>query len=866
MGGAALQLQYTSCRAGVRGGKGFQTRALSEGLRADEQREVEGQGGYSPPRDASTEPAWDEIERDFPVLFRFYRLASGRFAITRSQYSGQDYSERWGNFFAHSLVLDEWPAAVWPIDFYEWPGWKRRLEPAEDTETAPGPLPAVALEDIAPSPSFTFAELQAFLRESPGRGELLAAMIRAVFAGRRSARVLVVRDSPLNGAFWIACVQKAFPLRHALTLSQSTYQFDPRDCAALNATTTGTGFSFDETQRKFQFSMFDLVESANSEVVDEAGDYAAAMSRWMTEEPELAAGFHRFMAGVDHESIGPELPQFLSVFRMARGDTAGLDLPAMVDALQITARHIAPAQRAALFEPLADGAVWSAAEGTPEQLLALLSALAQDAGAATDRTERAPLARTWLRCFETIRNTGRWSMLPVLSESRDAIAALAPEAERGIAVHLLSPAERKAIGAGLAAIPDESAVAAEWLLGELLRSARSVGSSSTAEPVQEVIAAARGCNRGAAAAILRAFGADPSGLAAACATLAWGESETEQFRRGEKAGLALFEVLGTLPPAVCTDVRRALDRRETWPVLFHEWLATLNAARGRRELYVEYCNGVLSALPGFDRACRGAIATSFAETLDAKARGAAALTWIRVGEVDRFPPEIQRWCVDAAAATIVLSRDGSGADAARIVTERAQRLEMRLEPDRPFLRLLLEQVASPKETLAQLELARLPAALRSLDRAEYVEFLYGFLHPVLALADEDDHDQVLRACFVAGESDSFAGVYTAALTARGRSELPVAAVTGALRFWLVRVGDGGVPGSGALNEPVLQALAARLARMPRADLEKLKRRIRIADSSVSQARAKWNWVQQEIERHQRSIFARARDMLRGNRS
>ncbi|MEA2718805.1 MAG: hypothetical protein QOJ39_669, partial [Candidatus Eremiobacteraeota bacterium] len=83
----ALQLEYTSCRSGQRGSKGFQTRALSRGVRADEQREIEAQGGYSPPRGLSTEPAWEEIERDFPVLFRFYRLGSGRFAMTRSQYT-----------------------------------------------------------------------------------------------------------------------------------------------------------------------------------------------------------------------------------------------------------------------------------------------------------------------------------------------------------------------------------------------------------------------------------------------------------------------------------------------------------------------------------------------------------------------------------------------------------------------------------------------------------------------------------------------------------------------------------------------------------------------------------------------------------
>jgi hypothetical protein len=862
----ALQLHYTSCRAGVRSGKGFQTRALSTGLRPDEQREIEAQGGYSPPRDAASEPPWDEIERDFPVLFRFYRLSSGRYAITRSQYSGQDYSERWGNFFAHTLVFDEWPPAVWPIDYYEWPGWKRRLEPAEDTETPPEPLPRIALGGAEPSASFTLDELQAFLQEAPGRVETLAAMIRAVFVGRTSGRALVVRDSPLNDAFWIACTQKAFPLRHALTLTQSTYQFDSRDCAALNATTSATDFTFGETERKFQFCMFDFIAGTHSEIPGEAADYAATIARWMAEQPELAAAFHAFMAGVAHDEIGPELPQLLSVFRMSRGDKTGLALPAMVDALHVTARHVIPALRASLFEPLADAAVWSAAEGTPEQVLSLLSALAQGVEAATAGAERPPLARTWLRCFETVRTTGRWSVLPALSESRDAIAALAPDAERSISLTLLSTSESAAIGAALATIPVESSIAIEWLIGEVLRSARSAGTPSTTGPVQAVVAAAReraGRDRNVAVAILRAFGTDPSGLAAACTALASGSVAAETAQRGESAGRALFAVLRALPEAERTAVRRELDREDTWQILFGEWLATLEASRGHRDVYAEYCNGVLRELPGFDRACRGPIARTFAEALDEPARGAAALNWVRVGEVDRFPPMIQRWCIEAAAATIPFSRDvPGGADAARLVAERAQRLEMHLEPDRPFLRLLLERVESPRATPELLELARLPTALRRIEPRQYGEFLRGFLRPALSRADEDDHAQVLRAAFVAADAASFADAYAETLSASGRDELPVGAVSAALRFWLACEGDGDLPGRGALNERALQALVTRLARMSRPEFEKVQRRVRFADSSTSPGRAKWEWIQHEVARRNRSIFTRVSDLLR----
>jgi hypothetical protein len=865
MSRAALQLEYTSCRCGQRGGKGFQTRAASPGIRPDEQHEIEGQGGYTPPRDAPSEPTWEVIEHDFPVLFRYYQIASGRFAITRAQYTGRDYSERWGNFFAHTLVVEDGPLERWPIDYYEWPGWKRRLELHEDTETVPDPLPDVALDAIEASPSFALAELQAFLHEVPARVGTLAAMIRAVFFGQSRARMLVVRDSALNGAFWIGCVQKAFPLRHALGLTQSTYQFDARDCAALNATTEGTGFSFDETQRNFQFCMFDLVEGISSDVPDDEAEYASTVAHWMADQPARLGAFHAFMAGIDHAALDSQLVRFLRVFRMIEGDE--LAVGEMIDALEIVSPYLSASARVPLCAPLGRAAEWAAAHGSPEELLAILRFLTEGADAAPDRP---PVAQTWLRCFETARAAQRWMMLPVLSECRDAIAARAPDAERGIAVLLMSAGELDAVGASLAAMPADADVAIEWLLGEVLRSAQAVGVASDSAALQGVIAAARaraGRIPASAAALLRAFGSDTRGLAAACATLAFGGgadvTDPEVNRRGDITGRALYDVLQDAPEAARAGVRRALDRPETWTVLFGEWRATLAANRRGTALYAEYRDRVLSAVPGFDRVARGEIARTFAETLEPVARAATALAWFESGEVNRFPADMQTWCVDAAAATIRLTRDATGGDTASLVAERARRLGMTLEPDRPFLRWLLDAASRPNATMRSLGLERLPAAMHKLERAEYGAFMRAFLPPALTCADDDGaHEELLQAAFLRTEEQLFTEAYTAAIAAVGRDALQVQAVVAALRFWLVRAGDRGVDGSAALLRPALEALATRLARMSRAELQKVERGIKVADA-FSPAHERWTDMRQEVERRRRSFVARVGDMFRG---
>ncbi|MEA2719924.1 MAG: hypothetical protein QOJ39_1788, partial [Candidatus Eremiobacteraeota bacterium] len=769
-------------------------------------------------------------------------------------------------FFAHTLVVENGAPALWPIDYYEWAEWKRRLEPDEDTDTPPEPLRTVALEAIEPSPSFVLPELQAFLRESPGRAGMLSAMVRAVFIGQASSRVLVVRDSPLNGAFWIACVQKAFPLRHALALTQSTYQFDTRDCAMLNATTTGTDFTFDETQRKFQFFMFDLIEDASSDVPDDNAEFASSIAGWMAEQPDVLAAFHAFMAQVEHDAIGPELLQFVRVFRIGRGDIAGLSIADVVAALHVVAPYLSTAARKPLLEPLARATEWAAAEGAPEELLSLLNSLAESSAEAVAPAQGSGIAQTWLHCFQAIRARRRWNMLPALSESRDAIAKLSREADRDIARLVLS--DITSIGTSLAEMPLDADIALEWLMGEVLRSAQCAGAATDSGPVQDVIAAARGRaarDEGGIAALLRAFGNDARGLAATCATLASGAAglnDPEAYRRADVTGRALRGILEDVPESVRVAVRRALDRSDTWAILFGEWQGVLAARGGSERLYAAYRDDVLSTVPGFDRACRGEIARTYAQSLDAQARPAVAVGWIRSGEVERFPRDVQQWCVRAAAGSLRLSRGMPGDEEAEAaIADRAQRLSMPLEPDVPFLRGLLAAASRDDVTAARLE--RLPTALRNIERSEYAAFLRGFLRPALSgLLDADENEALLHAAFVPAEAACFVDEYTGAITASGRAALPVPSVAALLRFWLVRVGDGEVPGSAAVIRPVVAALTTRLVKMSHADLESVRRRVRFTDSTPSPAAVRWKRIEQEVERRNRTLLTRVGDLLR----
>lgn len=865
----AHQLHYTSCRRGQGGGKGFQTRATSAGVRPDEQREIEARGGYTPPRDLLDEPTREDIERDFPVVFRFYRLSSGRYALTRSQYSGQDYSQRWGNFFAHTLVLDDGAPELWPIDYYEWEGWKGALEPDEDNEEAPPVLPAVVLSGIEPSASFTLTELQAFLRENPGRPGVLSAMVRAVFFGPSRSRVLVVRDTALDGPFWLACVEKAFPLRQAISLPLCTYQFDPRDCAALNATTTGTNFTFADTERNFQFCMFDLAEGTASDIPDDGAEYASTVTRWLAEQPDQLAAFHAFTADVEHDGIGRELAHVLRLFRTSIKD-ASLSVAAVVEALDGAAALLPASARAKLVAPVADVAEQAAAAGTPEQVISVLRFLADAAERDLMPSARAVIAQTWVRCFVALLSAQRWTGLPALSELRDG---LAPDIDRVIAERMLSPTSVAVIGAALAAMPSDAGAQFEWIVAEALRSAQVLNGARPWEhrTMQELVAAvAVRANRDAAvaAALLRAFGDDARGIAFVSAALLSHETPTaaETERRGIVLGRAFFDLFNGAPDPEQAALRRALDAPATWPVLFGEWCAIVAARPGDAACYEMYRDRVLPSLPGYTREYRGSIVRAYAETLEGPRRGAQALTWLRNGDVNVFPRELQEWCVLTAALAVPLARSvNGGLAAAEAVAHRARELGITLDPDRPFLRAALEWIRQPNALASARDLDRLAPMLRRLDDVDYREFLHDFLPPALLNAGSDEqHEAVVGATFVPAARAVFAAVYTAALSANDANALPKAAVTTALRFWLGKNATSPVPFA-ELNGPALDALTVRLAKLRRPEFEAVQRHFEADRALGPVASTRWRRIKDDIERRNRSIWSRLGAAVRRER-
>lgn len=257
----AFQVHYTSCRYGQSGFAGFQVRSASEGISAGEIDEVVKHSSY---RHSLIVAGGDA----FPVARRFYRLSSGRIALTQVVYTGTDYSGREGNFFAHTLILADEAAKFRPADCFSWGGWKHGLDHGDD-DAPPSHLPTIDLscsDDIGQQCNPT-----EFIKAKDGRGVRLEAMVRAVFFERRSNRSLVLRCRTEDAFPWIVSLQACFPPIVAAALPFSSYEYAPNQLPCLAGTVPGTEINLDQYQRNSQFFVFDDFGGPDSEIPRDHG-------------------------------------------------------------------------------------------------------------------------------------------------------------------------------------------------------------------------------------------------------------------------------------------------------------------------------------------------------------------------------------------------------------------------------------------------------------------------------------------------------------------------------------------------------------------------------------------------------------------
>ena len=221
---AFSQLHYTSCENGLANYSGFQFCALTPGVSADVMREVERLTVYELP--AGGAEVQDQAPDELPVnLMYTFSDNLGVAIVAKVKYAGRDFSNRPGNYFAHSLVTrdperDLQP--ILPVELWDAPFWASSQVSSHELSALAGPLRRGPV---------TRQLIDEFLAAEPGRivylEALLTAADRALCADRRV--LLVGADSSIV-CRWIAAVSYLLGPGLGSKLTFSTYSNDPRRC------------------------------------------------------------------------------------------------------------------------------------------------------------------------------------------------------------------------------------------------------------------------------------------------------------------------------------------------------------------------------------------------------------------------------------------------------------------------------------------------------------------------------------------------------------------------------------------------------------------------------------------------------------
>jgi GTPase-associated protein 1, N-terminal domain type 2/GTPase-associated protein 1, C-terminal domain/GTPase-associated protein 1, middle domain len=253
------QLHYTSCKNGMSGYSGFQYCAVSPGIPRAVMSEVERYTIYEPP--LTLQATGTRSPDEFPINLLYAFIGSYDITIiARVQFTGLDFSNRSGNYFAHSLITgnpDDDLREVLPIELWNAPFWQSRQ--GDDAELSSLPPPQ-------PSGIITRQRIAGFLATEGGTCEQIAVLLTAVEAAMDGGRqVLLIGPDAENVCKWIAAASYLLGPGIARRLSFSTYSYDPRRCSThIVGTISAAGPLRADIVRGFQ--VFDLAKEAVPDV------------------------------------------------------------------------------------------------------------------------------------------------------------------------------------------------------------------------------------------------------------------------------------------------------------------------------------------------------------------------------------------------------------------------------------------------------------------------------------------------------------------------------------------------------------------------------------------------------------------------
>lgn len=336
------QIIYTSCMRGINSvNDGQQVYSFDAAFTGANSDEIKSMFTYQPPSLEAGVVMSDEIALTMPKSFAYRRLENGSCAIALNTYLGRDYmgsSGRFGNHLSHVVVFDPDDTVNYPAEFYGGDLLRSKMKFEEvNNPDKPAYLPTPVLErgfavDIDAVTDFLDAD---------NRLEIYKMMLHAMLAFERERKRVVICDEPENIILWIAALGYALPLRNALHVNFSTYDFDPSLSSSqiCGVVPGGTRFNSDSSRLHFVFDMM----TGNTPKFEVDTEFSDFIDTAMSFSYESLQDFHAFICrGYHYDKADEKVYAAYILYSLLSDGIGAVRLDRLEQALRFAEEYAVP--------------------------------------------------------------------------------------------------------------------------------------------------------------------------------------------------------------------------------------------------------------------------------------------------------------------------------------------------------------------------------------------------------------------------------------------------------------------------------------------------------------------------------------------
>lgn len=348
------QIIYTSCMRGINGvNDGQQVFSYDASFKDANNDEVKSLFSYQPP---TLEPGvimTEEIALTLPKSFTYRKLDNGACALALNTYLGRDYmgsAGRFGNHLSHVVLADENDMQNYPCEFYGSSLLRDHMEFEEvNNPNRPDFLPEPVLER-----GFT-VDIDAVIDflSVDDRIEIYKNMLHAVLAFETERKRVVICDEPENIIMWIAAIQYALPLKTALGINFSTYDFDPSLSASQICGVIPKGSRYTSESQRLHF-VFDLYQN-NCAEFEKDEHYFDFIDTSMSFSYDSLQDFHRFITeGYSYNKADEKMYAAYRLYSLMSDGIDGLNEVKIKTALDFADEYAKSSEQLRILQALFD--------------------------------------------------------------------------------------------------------------------------------------------------------------------------------------------------------------------------------------------------------------------------------------------------------------------------------------------------------------------------------------------------------------------------------------------------------------------------------------------------------------------------------